>query len=169
MMFRCRRSGCGCGAASAATSAPMRGRTGKSDGTGCLGRGDDQDDSLPPSRAGIPSATFQAVPLFWLNYLKTQTSYSLKLHDVRKAAAAYELMHSAAAMLQMLPVPVLEALRDYVQEEVKDRKGPLTLCERSFVEHLNELIRGARLKEHRLFHGITGIVPDPDEDEKKSS
>jgi hypothetical protein len=46
--------------------------------------------------------------------LKTQTSYSLKLHDVRKAAAAYELMHSAAAMLQMLPVPVLEALRDSI-------------------------------------------------------
>jgi hypothetical protein len=101
--------------------------------------------------------------------LKTQTSYSLKLHDVRKAAAAYELMHSAAAMLQMLPLPVLEALRDYVQEEVKDRKGPLTLCDRSFVEHLNELIRGARLKEHRLFHGITGIVPDPDEDEKRAA
>jgi hypothetical protein len=101
--------------------------------------------------------------------LKTQTSYSLKLHDVRKAAAAYELMHSAAALLQMLPAPVLEALRDYVQEEVKDRETPLTLCDRSFVEYLNELIRGARLKEHRLFHGITGIVPDPDEDEKKSS
>jgi hypothetical protein len=43
------------------------------------------------------------------------------------------------------------------------------LCDRSFVEHLNELIRGARLKEHRLFHGITGIVPEPQEDEKKSS
>jgi hypothetical protein len=55
--------------------------------------------------------------------LKAQTSYSLKLHDVRKAAAAYELMHSAAALLQMLPVSVLEALRDYVQEEVKDGKG----------------------------------------------
>jgi hypothetical protein len=48
----------------------------------------------------------------------------LKWHDVRKAVAAYEMMHSAAAMLQMLPVPVLEALRDYVQEEVEDRKGP---------------------------------------------
>jgi hypothetical protein len=69
----------------------------------------------------------------------------LKWHDVRKAVAAYEMMHSAAAMLQMLPVPVLEALRDYVQEEVEDRKGPLTLCDRSFVEQLNELIRGARL------------------------
>jgi hypothetical protein len=101
--------------------------------------------------------------------LKTQTRYSLKLHDVRKAAAAYELMHSAAALLQMLPVPVLEALRDYVQEEVKDRRGHLTLCERSFVEYLNELISGARLKEQRLFHGITGIVPHPDKDEKKSS
>jgi hypothetical protein len=85
--------------------------------------------------------------------LKAQTSYSLKLHDVRKAAAAYELMHSAVAMLQMLPIPVLEALRDYTREQVKDRKGPLTLCDRSFVEHLDELIRGARLREHRLFQG----------------
>jgi hypothetical protein len=34
---------------------------------------------------------------------------------------------------------------------------------------LNELIGGARLKEHRLFHGITGIVLDPDEDEKMST
>jgi len=54
---------------------------------------------------------------------------------VRKATAAYELMHSAAAMLQMLPVPVLEALWDDLQEEVKDRKGPLMLCDRSFAEH----------------------------------
>ena len=89
------------------------------------------------------------------------------MHDVRKAAAAYELMHSAAAILQMLPVPVLEALRDYTDEQLRDRKGPLTLCDRSFLEHLNELIRGARLKEQRLFHGITGIVPHPDEDEKQ--
>jgi len=89
------------------------------------------------------------------------------VHDVRKAAAAYELMHSAAAILQMLPVPVLEALRDYTDEQLRDRKGPLTLCDRSFLEHLNELIRGARLKEQRLFHGITGIVPHPDEDEKQ--
>jgi hypothetical protein len=85
--------------------------------------------------------------------LKTQTSYSLKLHDVRKAAAAYELMHSAATLLQ---------------EQVKDQKGPLTLCDRSFLEHLNELISGARLKEQHLFHGITGIVPHPNEDEKKN-
>jgi hypothetical protein len=56
----------------------------------------------------------------------------------------------------------LEALRDYTKEQVEDRKGPLTLCDRSFVEHLNELIRGERLKEQRLFHGITGIVPDPE-------
>jgi predicted secreted protein len=98
--------------------------------------------------------------------LKTQTSYSLKLHDVRKAAAAYELMHSATTLLQMLPVPVLEALRDYVQEQVKERKEPLTLCDRSFLEHLNELISGACVKEQRLFHGITGIVPHPNEDEK---
>lgn len=50
----------------------------------------------------------------------------------------------------------------------QDRKGPLTLCDRSFLEYLNELISGARLKEQRLFHGITGIVPHPDDDEKEN-
>ena len=72
--------------------------------------------------------------------LKEQTSYSLRLHDVRKAVAAYELMHSAYALMQMLPIPVLVALRDYLKEETKDRKDPLTMCNRAFVECINELI-----------------------------
>ena len=95
--------------------------------------------------------------------LKEQTSYSLRLHDVRKAVAAYELMHSAATLMQMLPIPVLEALLDYLKEEIEDRKEPLTLCDRSFVEYINELIAGARLRERRLFQGITGIVSPPEE------
>jgi len=95
--------------------------------------------------------------------LKEQTSYSLRLHDVRKAVAAYELMHSAYVLMQMLPIPVLVALRDYLKEETKDRKDPLTMCNRAFVECINELIAGERLRERRLFEGITGIVPPPEE------
>jgi hypothetical protein len=94
--------------------------------------------------------------------LKEQTTYSLRLHDVRKAVAAYELMHSTYALMQMLPIPVLMALRDYLKEDTKDRKNPLTLCDRGFVECINELIAGERLRERRLFQGITGIVPPPE-------
>jgi hypothetical protein len=87
-----------CGLASAAASAPMPDRTGTNEATGCLGRGDDQDDSLPPSRPGTPSATFQAVPLFWLNYRHPRGRFagavvieSSSLISARMAAAVYGL------------------------------------------------------------------------------
>jgi hypothetical protein len=94
---------------------------------------------------------------------KEQTSYSLRSYDIRKAAAAYEFMRSAAEQTQMLSIPALEALRNYLKEETKDMKRPLTLCDRVFVECINELIAGVRLQERRLFEGITGIVPPTDE------
>lgn len=84
----------------------------------------------------------------------------LRQHDVRRAAAAHELIQSANIMLEMLPIPVLEGLRDYAEEQIGSLKGkPLTLCERHYVEHLDELIRGARAEEMRLLQGITGIIP----------
>ena len=61
--------------------------------------------------------------------------------------------------VQMPPIPVLVALRDHLTKETKDRKNPLTLCDRALVECVNELIAGERLRERRLFQGITGIVP----------
>src|SRR5262249_31765158 len=92
--------------------------------------------------------------------LKTQTSQMLRQHDVRRAAAAYELMQSANIMLETLPIPVLEGLRNYVEEQIMAGKNkPLTLCERHYVAHLDELIRGARVEEMRLLQGVTGIIP----------
>jgi hypothetical protein len=92
--------------------------------------------------------------------LKAQTASFLQLYDVRRAAAAYELMYEAAEMLVRLPIPVLEGLRDYAKEQLKCRHGPLVLCERAFVEHLDELIRGAKHQQKLLFRGITGILDD---------
>jgi anaerobic glycerol-3-phosphate dehydrogenase len=98
--------------------------------------------------------------------LKAQTGAFLQLYDVRRAAAAYELMYEAAEMLERLPIPVLEGLRDYAKEQLKCRRGPLVLCERAYVEHLDELIRGAKHQEKLLFHGVTGILDD-DEDKNE--
>jgi len=97
--------------------------------------------------------------------LKTQTGLLLQLYDVRRAAAAYELMYEAADMLERLPIPVLEGLRDYAKEQLKSRRGPLVLCERAYVEHLDELIEGAKHQEKLLFRGITGIFDDEDKNE----
>ncbi len=41
------------------------------------------------------------------------------------------------------------------------------MCERAYVEHLDELIKGAKHKERLLFRGITGIFDD-DEDINKN-
>ena len=61
-------------------------------------RRDDRDDSLPPSRPAMPSATFHAVPLFWLNYRHPRGRFagavvieSSTLVSARMAAAVYGL------------------------------------------------------------------------------
>jgi hypothetical protein len=42
----------------------------------------------------------------------------------------------------------------------------MALRERAYVEHLDELIRGAKHQEKLLFRGITGILDD-DEDKNE--
>jgi hypothetical protein len=94
--------------------------------------------------------------------LKTQTGQMLSQRDVRRAAAAYELIHAAHTMVEMLPLPVLEGLRAYGEERIKERKGrkgkPLT-CERHYMDYLDEVIRGVRAEQVHLVHAITGVVP----------
>jgi hypothetical protein len=99
--------------------------------------------------------------------LKTQIGVSLSLDVVRRAAAAYEMIKSANLMLDSLPISALEALRDYAADKLKGRNGRMVLCERHYVEHLDELIKQTRDDERRLLYGITGVVPPkPDEDDK---
>jgi hypothetical protein len=98
--------------------------------------------------------------------LETQTRYSLSLPDVRRAAAAYETVKSANVMLETMPIPVLEALRDYAKDQCRARNGPFSLCERHYVEHLDELIKYRDETERQLMHGLTGIVPPGPEPKK---
>jgi hypothetical protein len=86
---------------------------------------------------------------------------------VRRAAAAYEMIKSANLLLEMLPISALEALRDYAADKLKGRNGRMVLCERHYVEHLDELIKQTRADERRLLYGVTGVVPPkPDEDDQ---
>jgi hypothetical protein len=91
--------------------------------------------------------------------LETQTTYSLSLPDVRRAAAAYEMVKCANVMLETLPIPVLEALRDYAKNRCKPRNDPFALCERHYMEHLDELIEHRDETERLLLQGLTGVIP----------
>jgi hypothetical protein len=77
----------------------MPDRTGTNEATDndCLVRGNNQDDSLPPSRPGTPSATFQAVPLFWLNYRHTRGPFA--------GAVVIESSSLVSARMNALKVP----------------------------------------------------------------
>lgn len=122
---------------------------------------------LPPIRTlCVASEIMTEHPAMDKQGLKTQTSFSLSLDAVRRAAAAYEMVKGANLILETLPTPVLEALRDYAKDRIKGRNGPMVLCERHYVEHLDELIKQTHADERRLLHGLTGVVPPPDQDDK---
>jgi hypothetical protein len=91
--------------------------------------------------------------------LKTQTGQMLEQRDLRRAASAYELIHAAHTVLEMLPIPVLEGLRDYAEERIKERKGKPLTCERHYMDCLDEVIRGVSAEEVHLVKAITGIIP----------
>jgi hypothetical protein len=91
--------------------------------------------------------------------LRTQTGQMLRQRDVRRAASAYELMHAAHTLLETLPLPVLEGLRDYAEERIKKRKDKPLTCERHYLDYLDEVIHGVSAEEAQLVQAITGIVP----------
>jgi hypothetical protein len=93
--------------------------------------------------------------------LQTQTSELLGEHNVRRAAAAYKLIHAAHTIVETLPLPVLEGLRGYAEERIKEQNRKPMPCERHYMEYLDEVIRGVSA-EDVLVEAITGVVPHTD-------
>jgi hypothetical protein len=56
--------------------------------------------------------------------IRTHTGAVLKSPETRKACTILENIEAALAALDTLPVPVIEALRDYVADQAKRRTGP---------------------------------------------
>jgi hypothetical protein len=57
--------------------------------------------------------------------VRLQLGQALQSHVIRSTSAAFENLHDAIAALETLPVPAIEALRDYVAEEYGKREGLL--------------------------------------------
>jgi hypothetical protein len=81
---------------------------------------------------------------------------SLRNHDIRRTCCAVEAILRAADMLDELPPECLEQIRDYCNELNEGRKGMFSEFKHAYINMVVEHLNGRRLRERRLYTGITG-------------
>jgi hypothetical protein len=81
---------------------------------------------------------------------------ALKSHEIRRACTAVEHILHAADILDDLPVAALEEIRDYCDDYVKGRVGAYSEFKRAYIGLVVDHLSDMRLRERRLFQGITG-------------
>jgi hypothetical protein len=87
--------------------------------------------------------------------IRAHLPYSLAHQEIRRACTVVEHILRSADLLDELPPEALEAIRDYCTDYIKDRKGKFSDFKRAWVEMVIEHLDDARLRERRLFTGIT--------------
>ena len=85
---------------------------------------------------------------------RMHVGFALKSPETRKACAAFEDIEAALEMLDTLPVPVLEALHDYVADRARDQTGPRAEFMRTFATYLEGPLNDARVRDRRETFGI---------------
>jgi hypothetical protein len=83
-------------------------------------------------------------------------SIALKNHDIRRACTAVEHIVRAAEILDDLPAAALEQIRDYCDDYIKGRTGAFSDFKRAYIELVVDHLNNMRVRERRLFQGITG-------------
>jgi hypothetical protein len=86
---------------------------------------------------------------------------ALRTRLIRDVIVAAEDMRRSIAMIDTLPPPAIEVLRDQVSASWAKREGPLGDFARAFITYLDAgPLVTARQMERRLEHGITGVGED---------
>ena len=67
---------------------------------------------------------------------------------------------STIDLLDTLSPAALECVRDYCDEYNKGCKGKFSEFKRAYIELVIDHLNNVRLRERRLFHGITGGASD---------
>jgi len=78
----------------------------------------------------------------------------IKSPEMRKACTVLQNIDDALIMLDTLPVPVLEAIRDYVADQNKGRTGATVDFMRAFAIYLERPLNDARLRDHQQTFGM---------------
>jgi phytoene/squalene synthetase len=81
---------------------------------------------------------------------------ALKEPEIRRACSAVEAIVRAVDILDDLPPAALEEVRDHCIEYNKGRKGSFSEFKRAWIEMVVDHLADARLREHRLYYGLTG-------------
>ena len=81
---------------------------------------------------------------------------ALKNHDIRRACTAVEHVLGAADILDDLPPAALEQIRDFCDDYIQGRKGVFSDFKRAYIELVVDHLSDMRVRERRLFYGITG-------------
>src|SRR5262245_11965831 len=84
---------------------------------------------------------------------------ALKADETRQACAAYEYFMAAILAANKLPKPVLLALRDYICEHAKGRKGREWDLMRAYATLLERPIRTARMGKRQELRGLRRVPP----------
>jgi hypothetical protein len=96
--------------------------------------------------------------------IKLHLPSALQCADIRHACLAVERVVSTIDLLDSLSPAALECVRDYCDEHNKRCKGKFSEFKRAYLDLVIDHLNDARLRERRLYHGITG---DGDDEAKK--
>jgi hypothetical protein len=88
--------------------------------------------------------------------IRAHLPYSLAHAEIRSACTVVEHIVRSVDILDELPPEALEAIRDYCSDYIKGRRGTFSEFKRAWINMVVEHLDDARLRERRLFTGITG-------------
>ena len=89
--------------------------------------------------------------------IRLHVGQALQSQIVRSTCAALENLHDAIAALETLPVPAIEALRDYVAERYGKREGALGEFAHAYLKYLETPLAAAKILERRTRYGIEAL------------
>ncbi len=89
--------------------------------------------------------------------IRLHVGQALQSQIVRSTCGALENLHDAIAALETLPVPAIEALRDYVAERYGKREGALGEFAHAYLKYLETPLAAAKILERRTRYGIEAL------------
>jgi hypothetical protein len=96
---------------------------------------------------------------------KRHLAAALKDHEIRRACMAVEHILRAGDILDDLPPAALEQIRDHCNDYIKGCQGAFSDFKRAYIELVVDHLSDMRIRERRLFQGITGT--DAQEETRK--
>jgi hypothetical protein len=86
--------------------------------------------------------------------IRTHVGAVLDSPETCKACAVWQNLGSTLATLDILPLPVLEALREHVTDQANSQVGAVSGFLRAFAMYLQGPINAARMRDQRQTFGM---------------